>query len=351
MKTIAAVLYKIGEPLKIEELVIPELKPGQVLVNISYSGVCHTQLNELRGLKGEDKFLPHTLGHEGSGVVEEIGPGVDKVKPGDKVVLTWIRGSGADVPSASYRRKDGSTVNSGAISTFMIKSVISENRLVRIPDEMPMREAALLGCAIPTGAGIVINTARLSKGATIAIFGMGGVGLSALLAAKISQSSVIIAIDILDHKLDNVLKFGATHVINARNQPVLSEILSITNGRGVDLAIECAGKKESMEIAFQSVRDNGGLCVLAGNLPHGERISINPFDLIRGKRITGSWGGDTQPDRDIPKYIEYYLSRDLPLDRLITYSYGLADVNQALYDLESGIIGRALIDMSLDRKG
>lgn len=350
MKTLAAVLCKIGEPLRIEELTIPELKPGQVLVNISYSGVCHTQLNELRGLKGEDKFLPHTLGHEGSGVVEAIGPGVDKVKPGDRVVLTWIRGSGTDVPSASYRRKDGSTVNSGAISTFMTKSVISENRLVRISDEMPMREAALLGCAIPTGAGIVINTARLSKGATIAIFGMGGVGLSALSAAKISQSSVIIAIDILDHKLDNALKFGATHVINVKNRGVLSEILSITDRRGVDLAVECAGNKESMETAFRSVRDNGGLCVLAGNLPQGECICLNPFDLIKGKRIVGSWGGETNPDRDIPRYVKYYLSRDFPLDRLITHSYSLGDVNQALHDLENGEVGRALIDMSSDRK-
>lgn len=350
VKTLAAVLHRIGEPLKIEELTIPELKPGQVLVNVSYSGVCHSQLNEIKGLKGEDKFLPHTLGHEGSGVVEKIGLGVDKVKPGDRVVLTWIRGSGADVPSTSYQRKDGLAVNSGAISTFMTVSVISENRLVKIPDETPLREAALLGCAIPTGAGIVMNTAKLSKGATVAIFGVGGVGLSALLAAKFKKASIIIAIDVLDDKLDNASSLGATHMINANKMEVLSEILRITNGRGVDFAIECAGKKDSMEIAFPSVRDNGGLCVLAGNLPQGECICLNPFDLIRGKKIVGSWGGETKPDSDVPKYVEYYLSRDFPLDRLITRSYCLTDVNQALYDLDNGIPGRALIDMSLDRK-
>jgi S-(hydroxymethyl)glutathione dehydrogenase / alcohol dehydrogenase len=345
-KTEAAVLYELGKPLRMMTLTIPELKPGQVLVKVSYSGVCHSQLNEVKGLKGEDKFLPHTLGHEGSGVVETIGPGVGKVKPGDKVVLTWIRGSGADVPSALYKRTDGSIVNSGAVSTFMTKSVISENRLVKIPDEMPLREATLLGCAIPTGAGIVINTAKVSEGDTVAIFGIGGVGLSALLAAKFKQASIIIAIDVFDHKLDNALKFGATHVINAKNQEALSEILRITDRRGVDCAIECAGKKESMEIAFQSVRDSGGLCVLAGNLPHGERISLNPFDLIRGKRIIGSWGGETQPDRDVPKYVEYYLSGALQLDWLLTHSYSLGDVNQALDDLENGKIGRALIDMT-----
>jgi len=347
MKTTAAILEKIKQPLKIEELTIPDLKPGQVLVNIAYSGVCHSQLNEVRGLKGEDKFLPHTLGHEGAGIVEAIGPGVGKVKSGDKVVLTWIRGNGADVPSVSYKRRDGSIINSGAISTFMTKSVISENRLVKIPDEMPLREATLLGCAIPTGAGIVINTAELSRGDTVAIFGMGGVGLSALLAAKLRQASVVIAIDVFDHKLDSALEFGATHVINAKKQAVLSEILDITDKRGVDFSIECAGKKESMEIAFQSVRDNGGLCVLAGNLPQGELISINPFDLIRGKRIIGSWGGGTHPDRDIPLYVKYFLSGTLHLDRLITHSYSLAGVNQALDDLENGKIGRALIDMRL----
>jgi S-(hydroxymethyl)glutathione dehydrogenase / alcohol dehydrogenase len=346
VKTVAAVLYKINQPLKIEELNIPELKPGQVLVNVVYSGVCHSQLNEVKGLKGEDKFLPHTLGHEGSGVVETIGAGVGKVKPGDKVVLTWIRGSGADVPSALYTRKDGSIVNSGAVSTFMTKAVISENRLVKIPDEMPLREATLLGCAIPTGAGVVINTAKLSKGDTVAILGIGGVGLSALLAAKFKQASTIIAIDVFNHKLDNALKFGATHVINAKNREVLSEILRITDKRGVDFAIECAGRKESMEIAFQSVRDNGGLCVLAGNLPQGECISLNPFNLIRGKRIVGSWGGETQPDRDVPRYVEYFLSGALPLDQLITHSYSLVEVNKALGDLENGRIGRALIDMN-----
>jgi S-(hydroxymethyl)glutathione dehydrogenase/alcohol dehydrogenase len=345
MKTVAAVLSKTGKPLKIEELDIPELKPGQVLVKIVFSGVCHTQLNEVKGLKGEDRFLPHTLGHEGSGVVEAIGLDVQKVKPGDRVVLTWIRGIGADVPSTSYKRKDNSIVNSGAISTFMTRSVISENRLVKIPDEMPLREAALLGCAIPTGAGVVFNTAKLSRGDTVAILGIGGIGSSALLAAKFKKASIIIAVDIFNNKLQKALKLGATHTINARNQDVLSEISRITDGCGVDFAIECAGKKQSMEIAFQSVRNNGGLCVLAGNLSQGECISIDPFDLIKGRRIVGSWGGETKPDGDIPVYVKYFLSGRMKLDQLITHYYQLAEVNQALNDLEKGKIGRALIDM------
>lgn len=143
MKTLA-VLSEINKPLRLEDLYIPQLKAGQALVNIAYSGICHSQLNEMRGLKGEDKFLPHTLGRKGSGIVEAVGAGVKKVKAGYRVVLTWIKGTGADIAPSSY--KDGLTVNSGAISTFMTKTVISENRLVKIPDEMPLREAALLGC-------------------------------------------------------------------------------------------------------------------------------------------------------------------------------------------------------------
>lgn len=345
MKTIAAVLYKTNQPLKIEELDIPKLRPGQVLVKIAYSGVCHSQLNEINGLKGEDKFLPHTLGHEGSGIVEAIGSGIRKVKPGDKVVLTWIKGRGMDVPTALYKRNSDSIINSGAISTFMTKAVISENRLVKIPEEMPLREAALLGCAIPTGAGVIINTAKLSKGNTVAIFGMGGIGLSALLASKLKQSSIIIAVDIFDNKLDSALKMGATHAINAEKQDVLSEILKITDKRGLDYAIECAGKKESMEIAFKSVRDNGGLCIIVGNLPMGEHISINPFDLIKGKHIIGTWGGESLIEKDVSFYITEFLSGRFKFDLLISDECKLKDINKIFRGMEQGKANRVLINM------
>ena len=343
MKTKAAVLYGINK-LRIEELEIPQLKPGQVLVKIAYSGVCHSQLNEIKGLKGEDKFLPHMLGHEGSGIVEAISTGVKKVKEGDRVVLTWIKGSGAEVSSTLYKREDGLMVNSGAISTFMTKAVISENRIVRIPDEMPLREASLLGCAIPTGAGIIINTARLSKGATVAIFGIGGIGLSVLLAAKLKQASIIIAVDIFDNKLDDALRLGATHAINAEKEDVLSKILEITDKRGVDYAVECAGKKESMETAFKSVSNNGGLCIIAGNLPYGKEISIDPFDLIKGKHIIGTWGGETDPDRDIQLYVSLYLEKKLSLHLIPVRYFGLEQINLAVKSLENGNIGRAIIE-------
>jgi len=345
MKIVAAVLSKINNPLIIEELLVPELKDGQVLVKIAYSGICHSQLNEIRGLKGEDKFLPHTLGHEGSGIVEAIGSSVKKVKVGDRVVLTWIKGSGADIPSALYKRKDGSIVNSGAISTFMTKAVISENRLVKIPDEVPLREAALLGCAVPTGAGVIINVTKVSKSDTLAIFGIGGIGLSALLAAKLKQAPVIIAVDIFENKLERASQLGATHIINAKKQKALSGILKITGGRGVDYAIECAGVKESMEIAFKSVRDNGGLCVIAGNLPWGKEISLNPFDLIKGKRIAGTWGGESAVDKDTLFYAKQYLSGRFKIGLLINNEFRLEDINKVFKKMDYGGVGRILINM------
>jgi S-(hydroxymethyl)glutathione dehydrogenase/alcohol dehydrogenase len=344
-KTKAAILTQINQPLEIDELIIPDLRKGQVLVKIAYSGVCHSQLNEIKGLKGEDKFLPHTLGHEGSGIAMEVGQEVQKVKAGDRVVLTWIKGSGHDVPSSQYLRKDGSIVNSGAISTFMEYAVISENRLVPIPKEMPLKEAALLGCAIPTGAGIVLNTARVQSGNSVAVFGVGGIGLSAILAAKMMGAAVIIAVDIREQKLIQAKEIGATHIINASLQDVLSIIQTITGGQGVDYAIEAAGLQETMEIAFRCVRDKGGLCILAGNLPKGETISIDPFDLIKGKQIVGTWGGGTDPDRDIPFYEKSFLSGGIKLSPLITLIYPLAHINEAINRMEAGQAGRCLIEM------
>jgi len=344
MKIKAAVLFEINQPLSITDLEIPDLKPGQVFVDVVYSGICHSQLNEIRGLKGDDKFLPHTLGHEGSGIVLDVGRGVTKVKPGDHVVLTWIKGDGYDIPSTVYKSSNG-PINSGAISTFMQKTVISENRLVSISKDMPLKEAALLGCAIITGAGIVLNDAKVTSVDSVAVFGVGGIGLSAVIAASLIGVSKLVAIDILDHKLKLAQHFGATHIINAKDKDPLDEIMNITDGKGVDYAIESAGSNDSMEMAFKSVSIKGGRCIISGNLPTGDEISISPMDLIKGKNISGTWGGDSQPDKDIPKYVERFLDNRLNLDGLITHMYKLEDINKAFEDLDKGQVGRALIDM------
>ena len=260
-------------------------------------------------------------------------------------MLTWIKGIGIDAPSAVYKKNDGSMVNSGAISTFLTRSVISENRVVKIPEKFPLREAALLGCAMPTGAGIVINTANVTSGKGIAIFGMCGIGLSALLVAKIRGASTIIAVDISDERIRHANTLGATHILNAAKDDIVREIMKITNNKGVDYAVESAGKKEAMETAFRSVCDKGGLCIIAGNLSHGQAIEIDPFDLIKGKRVIGTWGGETRPDEDIPLYAEWTLSGKLDLGSVIFRVYRIRDINEAVECMEKQAVGRVLIAM------
>ena len=171
----AAILEQLNSPLVIKDIEIPSLAPGQVLVKLAYSGVCQSQLMEIKGKRGDDKFLPHLLGHEGSGVVMEIGESVTKVRPGDKVILGWIKGSGLNVNGAIYKSYDGKNVNSGGVTTFNEYSVVSENRCTILPGGVPMDIAVLFGCAIPTGAGIVMNTLKPYTGSSIAIWGLGGI--------------------------------------------------------------------------------------------------------------------------------------------------------------------------------
>ena len=343
--TQAAVLFDPCTPLSFITLSIPPLQPEQVLVEIAYSGVCRTQLLEMEGKKGPDRFLPHTLGHEGSGVVVQIGAAVKKVKPGDHVVLSWIRGCGGEVGGMRYESEQG-WINSGALSTFMTHTVTCENRVTPIPESMPLREAALLGCAVPTGAGMVFNTANIKSDSSVAVFGLGGIGLSALMAVASLKAKTIIGVDISDHKLQQARKIGATHTIHAYEQDVQKEILAMTDGQGVDFAIEAVGCRESMETAFTVVRPNGGLCVLAGNVTHGETISIDPFDLIKGKRLVGTWGGETVPERDIPHYVYKFLHGVLPLSELITHESSLEEINAVVRAMDASEVGRALIKMS-----
>lgn len=342
MKTLAAVLIAQRQPLEILELDIPALNKGQILVQISYAGLCHSQLNEWKGIKGPDHYLPHTLGHEGSGIVIDVGPGVTKVKQGDHVVLSWIKGIGLDAPGAIYKH-NGSNINSGPISTFMETAIIAENRVIPIPPHVSLKEAALLGCAVPTGAGVVMNDMQMKKGQSIAIFGVGGIGLSALLAAKYLEAFPLVAIDVQEEKLQKALSLGATHIIQAGKENVHERLVAIFGGKGADFALESAGKKEVMEIAFESVKSSGGYCVVAGNLPKGEKISIDPFELIKGKKIVGTWGGGAQIDRDVQRYVEIFLKGEGKLKPLISHEVSLNQINTLMEALDKGLIARGLI--------
>jgi S-(hydroxymethyl)glutathione dehydrogenase/alcohol dehydrogenase len=344
MKTKAAILKTLSEPLEIWELEIPSLARGQVLVEIAYSGVCRTQLNEIKGFKGHDPYLPHTLGHEGSGIVREIGEGVTKIKVGDHVVLSWIKGVGIEAGGSKYTSLHG-VVNSGAISTFLQYAIISENRLIPIPKELPLREAALLGCAIPTGAGVVFNQLKLAKDHSFATFGLGGVGLSAILAAKYLGAHPIIAVDVSEEKLAQAKAFGATHTINARLSAPALAVREATEGKGADGVLECVGRADAMEEAFQATSPKG-TCVIAGNLPKGEKIHIDPFDLIAGKKILGSWGGSSVIDQDISRYTELVLAKQFPIEKLISHEMRLEEINDLLQLLEAGKMNRGLINFN-----
>lgn len=343
MFTKAAILVDTNKPLEIEEIEIPKLKNGQVLIEIKYSGVCHTQLLEARGKRGNDPFLPHLLGHEGSGIVSEIGPNVTKVKVGDRVILSWMKGSGANIPGSIYKWKN-KDVNAGAITTFGNYSIISENRLTPLSANFPLKEAALLGCALPTGLGSVLNTAKPSPGQSIAIFGCGGIGLCAILAAKLSACAPIIAVDINQEKLKSAKEFGATHLIDASQKNPTEEISKICS---LDFAIEASGNPKVMHGAILSVKNQGGTVVIIGNAPHGSILNLDPLQFNLGKKILGTWGGDNDPDLHFPKYcklIEYNL---LNVSSLISKIYSLDKINNALDDLEKGVVLRPMIDMSL----
>jgi S-(hydroxymethyl)glutathione dehydrogenase/alcohol dehydrogenase len=343
----AAVLSRLGEPLGVMsgiECAAPGC--GQVLVKLAYSGVCHSQLMEVRGRRGADAYLPHLLGHEGTGKVIEVGEGVSKVKPNDLVVLGWIKGSGLDGGGVRYRCACMSQdINAGGVTTFNEYALVSENRIVPLPAGVPLDVGVLFGCAVPTGAGIITNDLLPAPGSSIAVFGLGGIGMSALMATMLFECAKVIAVDVSPDKLSLARSFGATHTIDATQTDPIREIHSMTGGLGVDYAVEASGQVSVIEQAFESVRRGGGICVFASHPEHGKRISIDPYELICGKQIRGSWGGSSRPDRDIPMFAQLYLEGKLPLEKLITKRYTLDAINEALDDLENNRVGRPLIEI------
>jgi len=225
----------------------------------------------------------------------------------------------------------------------MEKAVVSENRVIPIPHDVSLREAALLGCAVPTGAGVIFNDMKIKQGQSLIVFGIGGIGISALMAAHFVGAFPIIAVDVQSDKLERAQKFGATHVIHSGLDDLKAKLAEILNGKGADFSLECAGRKEVMEAAIDSVKPGGGCCVIAGNLPKGERIQLDPFDLIRGKRIIGTWGGGANIDQDVHHYVNIFLKQESPIKKMISHTITLEEINTLMEALNKGQIARGLI--------
>ena len=338
----AAILAESKQPLIVDDITLPDnLEFGQVLVDIHYSGICGAQINEIDAAKGPDKFLPHLLGHEGSGVVREVGPGVTTVKVGDHVVLHWRPSKGIQSPTPKYTW-NGKTVNAGWVTTFNEQAIISENRLTVIPDSFDMRIAPLFGCAVTTAFGVVNNDAQMKIGQSVVIFGIGGVGLNIAQAASMVSTHPIIGVDLLQHKLDIGKKFGLTHTVVSGLENVNDTIRDIVGTQGADVVIETTGNSRVIEKAYELTHPDGKtICV--GVPRKGDNISIYSLPLHFNKVLTGSHGGDAVPDVDIPRYIKLINVGKMTLDGLITHEFGLDDVNEALDLVRSGEAGRCVI--------
>jgi len=342
----AAVLVRQDATLEIYELEMPKLDVGQVLVKVEHSGICGKQIDEITGRQGEDRYLPHLLGHEGGGQVVEIGPGVTKVKPGDRVVMHWVKGSGIDSPPPRFNYK-GQVLSAGWVTTFSDYTIASENRLTPVPQGAPGDVLALLGCAVTTGLGIVFHNARLLPGESIAVFGVGGVGLNVVQGADLVNAYPIVALDRSDAKLEFARRFGATHTVNVDEVDPAAALEALSRGLGFDAVVDTTGINTVRETAYNATRQKAGTTILCGVPFAADRLSIDSFPLHMGRRIIGSHGGDTVPDLDIPRFFELYRLGKLRLDELITNRFKLAEINQAVEAMRAGqVCGRCLIEMA-----
>ncbi len=338
----AAILTKSKTKLTVADINLPsKLSFGQVLVKIKYSGICGAQINEIDAVKGKDKFLPHLLGHEGSGIVEKIGEGVTTVKTGDHVVLHWKKGSGIEsaTPKYTYRKK---IINAGWVTTFNEKAVVSENRITKIPKNYDMRVAPLFGCSLTTAFGVVNNDAKIKIGQSVLIIGTGGVGLIIGLASSLVSANPIIGVDIHDFKLKLGKKYGLTDTLNFSNKNFREKIDKILNHKKADVVIETTGISKMIELAYSLTSENGKT-ILVG-VPNN-KINIYSLPLHFDKILKGSHGGNSKPDIDIPNYINFLNSKKIKLEKLITHEFSLSNINKAIELFRKGLGGRILINM------
>lgn len=372
MKIKAAVLHEIGaaapfaqsNPLKLETLDLAPPGEGEILVEIKAAGLCHSDLSVIDGAR--PRPTPMALGHEAAGIVREIGLGVRDLSPGDHVALVFVPSCGSCVPCAEGRPAlcepgaaanlsgellaggrrltlDGAPVHHHlGVSAFADHAVVSRRSAVKIDPELPFEEAALFGCAVITGVGAVLNTAKVRTGSAVAIIGLGGVGLNALLAARAAGTRTILAADVREDKLNAARELGADHVVNSADPDCIKIARDLTNG-GVDYAIETAGAVPALDFAFAITR-RGGETVTAG-LPHPDkRFALASVQLVAEERtLKGSYLGGCVPSRDIPIYIDLYRKGKLPVDRLMSGAIALDEINSAFDRLAAGETIRQIV--------
>jgi S-(hydroxymethyl)glutathione dehydrogenase/alcohol dehydrogenase len=328
----AAVLRTTGAELSIEDIVSCPLAHGQVLVKMYYSGICRSQLMEQQGMRGVDKWLPHLLGHEGYGVVQEVGPGVTKCKPGDHVILSWVAGSGINAENAIYKDAQERLVNSGKVTTFSNYSVVSENRVYPAPAGFSERFLALFGCALLTGGGMALKYGESDLVKKICVIGFGGIGSAAALVLEGMGKSHIDIVEKSPEKRNQAIKMGFRNLYE-----------KINNGQcDYDLVIEASGTIEAIEDGFAILKDSGTL-VFASHPEVGSKIALDPHELIKGKKIFGTWGGDGNPDSDMGRIAEYIRKSGVNLDLLLGKTFTIDEVNDGLAYLDSGKPGRPLL--------
>jgi len=342
----AAILTAQHTPLVVADVELPaELNYGQVLVKVLYSSICGSQLGEIDGAKGPDKYLPHLLGHEGSGIVEQCAEGVTVVRAGDHVVLHWREGKGLLAATPHYLW-NGQKVNAGPVTTFNEYAVVSENRLTPIPVDIDLKLAPLYGCALTTAFGVVHNDAQLKAGESLLIFGSGGVGMVIVQAAALASAYPIIAVDINDFKLEQAKKCGATHVFNSLRENV-GEKISALLPQGADAVVDTTGLKPVRELAYD-LTSKEGRTIFVGVPKQGEKMSLDTLPLHFEKRISGSHGGSAQPSYDIPRLIRLQQQGILKIDHFISHVYPLERINEAIQQVRTGDVVRCLIKMNHD---
>lgn len=341
----AALLQKINQPPTIHEVATTELKYGQVLVRNIVSGLCGAQLQEMRGYKGNEKFLPHMMGHEGCGVVEQVGEAVSTVKKGDKVVLHWRKGTGIESPFPKYIYED-KTISGGKVTTISEYSIVSENRLTVVPDDTDPYMCALLGCGMSTAFGVINNDAKVKFGESVLILGCGGVGINLIQGAVLASACPITVVDVNDKKKDLALSVGATTFVSKSDGGI-----DVLTGQNFDIIIDTTGNPQVIEKTVLLLGDNGRYIFVGQPPPKSEVRLLSPAKMWtpNGRTFKVSQGGNTTPDLDIPRYIKMHKAGILTIDKIITHKFSLDQTGEAFNVMLNGEAGRVMIHTGEDK--